>query len=66
MTCATFPGMWRGLGLLPGLAVRSIDPACYFTLTVRNGVSRLIHVRKIDKRHCTVLRRAGGDMLVEA
>lgn len=66
MTCATFPGMCHGLGLLPGLAVRSIDPACYFTLTVRNGVNRLIHISKIDKRHCTVLRRAGGDMLVEA
>ena len=66
MTCTTFPGMCRGLGLLPVLEVRSIGPACCFTLTVRNGVNRLIHIRKIDKRHCTVLRRAGGDMLVEA
>ena len=61
-----FPGNVSRIGSVPGLAVRSIDPACYFTLTVRNGVNRLIHIRKIDKRHCTVLRRAGGDVLVEA
>ena len=61
-----FPGNVSRIGSVPGLAVRSIDPACYFTLTVRNGVNRLIHIRKIDKRHCTVLRRTGGDMLVEA
>lgn len=29
------------------------------------GVNRLVHIREIDKRHRTVLCRAGSDVLVE-